>query len=260
MSETLYERLTASKKYADVCPDTVRRLCDECASRYKKPKDAEKAVREKLHGITGAFLTEGELRACEAAVREYAQTPTDAALERILRCHASTRERLPLARTDAIFDRLTALTGTPRRVLDLACGIDPVYLAARGQAVTGVDISGRAVELIRRFARETGAPAEAVCGDLLCEDAFPAERFDLALLFKALPLIERQRAGEGQRLLERIPAACIAVSFPTRSLSGRDVGMEKNYMTMMEAMLPEDRVLSAQFTEGNELFCLLKER
>ena len=42
------DKLLQSKKYRDICPDTVRRVWSECARRYKKPKDAEKAAREIL--------------------------------------------------------------------------------------------------------------------------------------------------------------------------------------------------------------------
>lgn len=259
MNEQLEARLLGSKKYASVCPDTVRRVCVECAQRYKKPKDAEKAAREKLHGITGAFLTAAEAARCLSAIRTYAEERSDAALSAVLACHASTRERLPLERTDAIFDRLFA-AGTSGTLLDLACGIDPVYLAARGHAVTGVDISGASVDLINGFAALTGMNAKGVLGDLLCPGAWEAERHDMALLFKALPLIERQESGAGRALLERIPARFIAVSFPTRTLGGRDVGMEAHYARMMEAMLPESRRIIDSFTEGNELFCLLGEK
>ena len=46
MREEPLERLLASKKYRDICPDTVRRVWSECQRRYKKPKEIEKAARE----------------------------------------------------------------------------------------------------------------------------------------------------------------------------------------------------------------------
>ena len=64
----LTEKLLQSKKYGGVCPDTVRRVVRECAAKYKKEKDVEKAAREHLHGVTSAFMTESECRkACIAA-------------------------------------------------------------------------------------------------------------------------------------------------------------------------------------------------
>ena len=62
MSNELFEKLSTNKKYRDVCPDTIRRVIAECEGRYKKAKDMDKAVREKLHGITSAFMNEQEYK------------------------------------------------------------------------------------------------------------------------------------------------------------------------------------------------------
>lgn len=254
MSNDYLEKLLQSKKYRDVCPDTVRRVWDECSAKYKKPKDADRAAREALHGITGAFLTPAEVRECAWAMQAWrAGGQTDAQLENILNKHASTRERLPLADMDALYARIFDITGKPGRVLDLACGINPIYLGARGIAVTGADISGAAVKLINSF----GAPCSAVCADLLC--GIPKGRYDLALLFKVLPLLERQRAGSAMAVMQSVNAAYIVASFPTRTLGGRNVGMAAHYADWMAAHLPDGRAVAGQFETENELFYILKE-
>ena len=242
------EKLLQSKKYRDVCPDTVRRIWAECEARYKKPKDADKAAREALHGITGAFLTPAD-----AADRP------DALLAEALRRHASTRERLPLHAMDALYGRIFEITGRPGRALDLACGINPIYLGARGFDVTGVDISAAAVGLVNGFGASCGAPVRAVCADLLCEGGIPAERFDVALMFKVLPLLERQRTGAAVRVMDAVNAAFIVASFPTRTLGGRNVGMAGHYADWMAAHLPGNRAVAGQFETDNELFYILKE-
>lgn len=258
MNDPWLEKLLQSKKVRDVCPDTVRRVWAECRAKYKKPKDAERAAREALHGITGAFLTPAEASACAWAMQAWhAGGRTDAQLENILNKHASTRERLPLASMDALYAQIFDVAGRPGRVLDLACGINPIYLAARGMSVTGADISGTAVGLVNAFGQNCGLPAEAVCADLLC--GVPGGRYDLALLFKALPLLERQRAGSAGAVLSKIDARMIAVSFPTRTLGGRNVGMAAHYADWMARNLPAGRAVAGRFETENELFYLLKE-
>ena len=261
MNNDYQEKLLQSKKYRDVCPDTLVRLWAECEVKYKKPKDVDRAVREALHGITGAFLTPAEASECAWAMQSWhAGGRTDAQLENILNKHASTRERLPLADMDALYARIFDVAGRPGHILDLACGINPIYLAARGLRVTGVDISGAAVSAVNTFGQSCGMPADAVCADLLCPGAIPAGRYDLALLFKALPLLERQRSGAARKLLRQIPAKVVAASFPTRTLGGRNVGMAAHYAAWMEAHLPENRAVLASFETDNELFYLLEER
>ena len=130
--DTVLSKLLASKNYRDVCPETVRRVWNECRGRYKKVKDAEKAAREALHGISGAFMTPQEARQLDENMQIWHTEHTDVGMEKMLSHHASTRERLPLAEMDALYQRIFTLTGKPRSVLDLACGINPLYLGARG--------------------------------------------------------------------------------------------------------------------------------
>ena len=241
MNDELLNKLASNKKYGDVHPDAIRRAIAECEGRYKKPKDLEKAVREKLHGITSAFNGLDRARASDE-------------LEALLACHASTRERLPLARMDALYGRIFERTGAPRDVLDLACGLNPLYLLRRYPCpVTGVDVSRSCIELLSGEPNFTGRWA-----DLLTDGAVPRERFHVALLFKILPLMERQKPGAAMDLMERIDAKYLVVSFPTRSLGGRNVGMERNYSEWMEAHMPAGRAIASRFTSENELFYILK--
>lgn len=253
--EELLDKLLHSKKYQDVCPDTVRRIFSECLLKYKKPKDAERAAREQLHGITGAFNDLGG----EVQRKVYAlESSDDCALTAILSRHASTRERLPLARMDALYAQIFEATGCPSSILDLACGLNPIYLLHRFDCdVLGVDISRSCVELIDA-AKQEGS--HGVCADLLCDGAIPAERFDICLLFKILPLLDRQRSGAAMDVLRRVNAEYIVISFPTRTLGGRNVGMEENYSAWMESHLPDEYAVAERFTAENELFYILKEK
>ena len=242
MNEELLAKLASNKKYGDVHPDAIRRAIAECEGRYKKAKDLEKAVRERLHGITSAFNGLDRAR------------PSDD-LEHLLSCHTSTKERLPLERMDAMYSRVFEVTGEPQSILDLACGLNPLYLLRLYPCpVTGVDVSRSCVELLCAEPNFTGRWA-----DLLSEDAVPTERFHIALLFKILPLLERQSSGAAAELMERIDAEYLVISFPTRTLGGRNVGMERNYSEWMEAHIPEGRAVAERFTIENELFYILKE-
>lgn len=260
MNRDWLDKLLQSKKYRDVCPDTVRRVWAACEAKYKKPKDADKAAREALHGITGAFMTPADAAACSDSLRDWVvlERP-DALLSEALRRHASTRERLPLRAMDALYGRIFDITGKPGRVLDLACGINPIYLGARGHDVTGVDISAAAVGLVNGFAASCGAPVRAVCADLLCDGGIPDNRYDVALMLKLLPLLERQRSGAAARAMDAVNAAFIVASFPTRTLGGRNVGMAAHYSDWMAAHLPAARSIAATFETENELYFILEE-
>ncbi|MGI6238162.1 MAG: Rmt family 16S rRNA (guanine(1405)-N(7))-methyltransferase [Christensenellales bacterium] len=248
MMEAALARLRTARKYADVCEDTQRRVLEDAFSRHKKPKDAEKAARETLHAITGAFMSAEELRR--------ARTALDAGdLDGALRMHASTRERMPLA---DFYAQLFARTGEPARVLDLACGINPLYLGSRGIEVHGIDISGAQAQLVNDWAARTGARASVAVHDLLSDGAIPSDAFDLALAMKLLPVLETQRKGAGARLLRDIRAARTAVTFPTRTLGGRGVGMERHYTQWFESIPRDGWAIEDRYVMQGELIYILK--
>ena len=53
--------IAISKKYRDICPDTVRRVFEAERAKYKSEKEADKAAKAHLHQITGAFMTADEM-------------------------------------------------------------------------------------------------------------------------------------------------------------------------------------------------------
>ena len=241
-AEELAAKICAAKKYADICPAAVLRVARTLQGRYPSDKAWEKAVKERLHGLTGAFVQGGR--------GDIDVSDGDEALEALLRQHASTRERLPLSRMDSVYGQIFRLTGSPESILDLACGLNPVYLRARWPLcrVLGIDVSRRCAEL-----------SGGVWGDLLQPETLPGERFHIALMLKLLPLLEREREGAGAELLHRVNAEYAVVSFPTRTLSGRNVGMARHYGAWLREHMPGNRREAGVLETENEIYYVLKE-
>ena len=215
-------------KYADICPDTVARLTAQAAARYRSAKEADKAVKTALHQITGAFMTPDELKRARKLLASAGDDPARA-LSETLALHSSTRERLP--HIDAFYDALLGPIGA-RTLLDLACGLNPIYLGSRGFVVRGVDISGGCIALVNDWAAARGWDVSAECRDLLCDPHLPGAAAALAM--KLLPVLEQQEKGAAMRLLGRLPAPVIIVTFPMKTLGGRGVGMERHYSEWFE--------------------------
>ena len=113
-------RAEADKIIADAKAKAADIVKTAQAEAAKSKADAEKAAREALHGITGAFLTPAEASECAWAMQSWhAGGRTDDQLENILNKHASTRERLPLRAMDALYGRIFDITGKPARSFDM---------------------------------------------------------------------------------------------------------------------------------------------
>lgn len=249
------DALLTSKKYGCLCTETVERAFQQAFARHKNLKDADKAARAHLHGIAGAYGTEKELSAARGLAALY-QNGDKGALNRALMLHASTRERL--SKIDELYDTVFQETGEPGLILDLACGLNPLYLGARGLSVFGIDIHGGAVEVVNTWASALSWPVRAEVKDALSFSDYPAA--DLALMMKLLPVLEHEKRGAAKALLLSVPARWKLITFPTRTLGGRRVGMEKQYSESFEALAEETgHEIALRFIMADELCYLARK-
>jgi 16S rRNA (guanine(1405)-N(7))-methyltransferase len=258
--------LRQSAKYRDLCDQTIDRIAADAARRHAHPADAVKAAKRKLHQIFAAYSSQPSLR---HLLRDVERLPMrlddpvafDAGAERLLGEHASTAERL--AAKGKPYSDLWAITGIPATVLDLACGYHPFALPWMGLPATtqyqAFDIDKRLVGGVKLFLQKANQPGSAACGDLLVEA--PKIQADVALLLKTLPVLEQQEKNAAVKVLRAIPARHIIVSFPLRTLGGRDVGMTETYERQMQRILSELRpsVLLKILQNGNETIYVVQK-
>jgi len=128
-----------------------------------------------------------------------------------------------------------------RSVLDVACGLNPLAQPwmplAPGAAYYACDIYADMIAFLNDYFRLTGVPGQAQVCDLVADP--PRQPVDLALVLKALPPLELLEKRAGLNLLRALNAKYLLVSFPARSLGGRDKGMVEHYagrfLTVAEA-------------------------
>jgi len=239
--------LLASPKYRGIFPGAVERVYREQMLRHR-PRDAAKAARAELHRIAGAFLTANELKRLRGCL-ERARSGDGGARFEALALHASTRERLP--EIDALYERAFRSLGRPKVVADLACGLNPLYLGAQGIAVRGIELNVDAAQLVNDWAAALGWDVWVEPGDLA--GSAPLPEADLTLLMKLLPLLDKQMPGGGMALLARVRSPRALATFPTRTLSGRNVGMRGHYETSFEQNLPPGARIADKFVAAGEL-------
>ena len=234
-----------SSKYRAIAPDAVKRIAaEECK---KGGADCEKRARNRLHQIADAFMNQKEQSMLWAMLE---RGDMDAALNQ----HASTRERM--ASRDEYIALIARYCPPGGTICDAACGLNPLMLGAAGYAVRGLDIQMTCVDVINAWVRREGWDVKAEGADLLGRTELPQS--DLALFMKLLPVLDAQRAGEGMRLLRLSSSPRVIVSFPTRTLGGRGVGMERNYGERFEAALPDEFEICERIVIGSELFYALR--
>lgn len=260
-AQELAVELRAARKYRHVCDQTLERVAAWALERHAGAH-AVKEAKRKLHQVYGAYFDRMDWSRIEATVEGLSARSDEATLEwacrGILESHASARERL--AHYECIWPRLFAELGEPRVVLDLACGLNPFSRPWRYMPEDGiyhaVDIDTRLCSLLNRFFALLQFPHSASCADLLVHP--PSTQADVVLLLKTLPCLEQQEKGVSRRLLDTLRAQAFVLSFPTRSLGGREKGMARHYDDFMAALLAGRPWRFSRFEAGPEAFYIVQ--
>jgi 16S rRNA (guanine(1405)-N(7))-methyltransferase len=242
--DDVVQAVRTSRRYQWVAPSVVTRLAAEEIPKARNAADAEKRTKRRLHQIFGAYAQPLPYSAIASRI-ESTITSADgaevrAACEWVLGLHASTRERLLLL--PQFYADVLALTGPPRRLLDVACGLNPFAWPWMGLdpadcSYAAFDIDTQLAPVLRRFFDGVGVTHEVGVVDALEPVALPAA--DVALVLKSVPCLEQQRAGAGLALLDRLDAPWLVVSYPTRSLGGHGKGMLRTYRSQFAALLAQ---------------------
>jgi 16S rRNA (guanine(1405)-N(7))-methyltransferase len=222
----------ATVKYSQVSDVLIRRIAAQELTRRRTLKEAIEATRNKLHQVAGLYQ-EPKMR-YGPWLAELRAAGSDRAAQlticrKLMRHHTSTREREPSI--DAFYAAIFAGLPPVHSVLDIACGLNPLYAPwmplAAGAAYHALDVYADMLAFVGATLGDLHVAAQPMLRDVLDDGPLPA--VDLALVLKTVPCLEQVDPDAGVRLLDKIHARTIVVSFPTRSVGGKNVGMAAHY-------------------------------
>ena len=207
--------------------------------------------------------------------------------------HVSTRERL--ADAQEIYGYIGGVIKPGDAIADIGCGYNPFalpFLPTRPAGYAAFDICERTVSLINLYFKPLGPGfaayvfdaaagttlsdaaagttlsdvaagttlSDAVAGTTLSDAAAGAPApiaADIVLMLKLFPLLERQRKGRTFELLAETAFRAAIVSFPTKSASGRERGMEAFYSDAFARGLPPSLSVADFAVFGNEMIYVI---
>ena len=240
--EAFVSKIKASRKYRNICEDTIRDVIENALPKHQRAKDAIKAAKTKLHRIQAAYLGklffEDELDILARLYSHGDMNGVKAICLKLMSEHASTRERIPIL--DRFYKEIFAVTGIPARILDVACGIHPLSIPwmdlPDGASYWAYEIDGELVSCLSKYFEAIGfEQSQARLQDVICTP--PAETGDIAFVMKMVPCLERREKGCSIRLLETLKVRHLVVSFPIKSLSGRSKHMPSFYSRFFSDMV-----------------------
>ncbi len=220
-------------KYRHISPELLYRIGRDELKKRPRHKEAVKGMKGRLHQIGGAYL-DSNPKYGRLLTQLQASDDRPAACRNIMRQHSSTRERLPIL--DRFYSTIFADLPPIHSVLDIASGFNPLARAwmplAPRASYTAYDIYGDMMPFLQAAMRlmvdkEDGANQTAVQQDIISRP--PTKRAELALILKTLPVLAMVDETAVSRLLDTIQAEYLLISFPVRSLGGRQKGMVQHY-------------------------------
>jgi 16S rRNA (guanine(1405)-N(7))-methyltransferase len=228
------DTVKSSAKYSSIDQNLVEWLIQRESTVTTKEKDLVDRVRRKLHQVAGAYQ-EKPIRYSEAG-RQVENLPVDLTSLEVrdfcstyLQRHASTHERLPFLTDfyEIVFSRI----GLFDSIYDFACGLNPLAISwmnlPKNVKYFGCDIYTDQIDFLNCFLMHEKISGRIENVNLLTR--IPDRKVDVAFLLKTIPCLEQLDKSIGQRLLDRIKANTIIISFPAASLSGKNKGMRVNY-------------------------------
>ena len=234
--ERLVAAVLKSPKYTNVCEDLIRNIGGREFAKGQNLKVALKATKNKLHQIGGAYflrkpnyalwltkLTEAKNLGDQRLLKE---TCTE-----IMNYHHSTKERLKIL--DQFYMRIFSFLPHVKSIIDLACGLNPLsipWMPITAQVkYYAYDIYKDMIDFLNSFMAIYKVQGFAEVRDVT--QKAPVADADVAFMLNTIPCLEQIEKHVGLRILESINSNFLVVSFPVKSLCGR----EKNMRTYYEA-------------------------
>ncbi len=262
--EQIVQAVLSSPRYQHFHEGATRTIARQEVGKHRTLVEAIKATKSKLHQVSGAYLERGAhyadwLEALRAAAKTGEQERIRAACASIMRAHASTRERLPML--EALYQETLGRLGSIQSVLDLGCGLNPLALPwmplDADTRYYACDLDGQVVVFIDEALRILGQPGQATACNLL--EGTPQQQVDVALALKLLPCLEQLDKAISLRLLESVQARHLIVSFPVKSLGGRNKGMPANYAARFQELVAQTAWSVQRFAFQSELVFVVKK-
>lgn len=204
----------------------------------KVSAEIEAKVKAVLHQTWDAYFAS---RPDWKKLQQRLEADVGNAVHELLSLHSSTRERQEIY--TEFYKRIFEITGMPTSILDVACGFNPLAYdfmnLKSGTKYFASDIDIEEIEFLKSAVETLKPPIEFhfECKDLIV-DEFQA--VDVAFLFKVLQPLEQQKKGSAIEVVRKINVKWLVITFPTKSISGKQKGMVEFYKAWFAANIESE--------------------
>ena len=200
--------------------------------KSKEFKRITKQIRNELNRIYGIFKLNKNLT---------------------LENHKSTKERMKIY--PFIYKKIFSITGEPKRILDISCGLNPLsykYLGYKPYYIA-TELTKKDCEVLRYYFKKENINGNVLQINLLKQNKFP--NADIAFLFKILDIIKDKKLVEN--IIKDLSVKYIVVSFSLIDIKGKK--MNYPLQGWFQRMLKRLNLKYILIKEENEIFYVIKK-
>ncbi|MCJ7694107.1 MAG: hypothetical protein MUO40_01645 [Anaerolineaceae bacterium] len=260
--QDLLKSVMNNPKYKEIIPSLVERIVKDETLKNKSNSEIVKSTRSLLHQIGGAYLNSKiDYAKWLDQFRLFPPDMKDANVQHTLKVmmqlHASSKERLPIL--DTFYKTIFADLPPISSILDLACGLNPLsipwMLLSDDFTYIACDIYTDMLDFHNSLFKHFNIKGKAYGCDLTKLDSLP--QVQMTFILKTLPCLEQLNKQISFSLLQAIRSEYVLVSFPVKSLSGREKGMHNTYSRHFKELLTDSSWKVRSFEFSSELAFLL---
>jgi len=255
------DAVLASKKYSNVDRSVVERITAEAIPKHTKHKETIKAIKKELHIIHESFLQAGCFVKADMMLDNYSgydiKSDKDITLK-LMALHTSTKERL--GQEVEIYKYISQYIKAEDSVIDIGCGLNPLalpFFIELPKNYTAYDIDTSTINTLNKYFKIAGLPYTSEICDAAVQ--IPKEHGDILLMLKLFPVLEQQKKGRAFEIIKELSCCISIVSFPIKSTSGKEKGMEEFYTAYFEKNLPTGLLIIEKVRFSNEIFFILEK-
>ncbi len=215
-------------------------------NRAKKSKEYKQIIKDirailrRFHGLFQTNTTEsGRQVLFEMLDSSKQKVDLNEIARQLLSIHESTKERLVIYKQ--LYHDVFGITGMPKAILDLGCGLNPaslVYMHLVDQDKTveyyAYDINAKERDLLNAFFEQAHALNSQFVGKaqylnlLNMQEVEELPKADVCFLFKVTDILDQGKGHKRtEQLLEQLTVRHIVLSFPTKTMSGKKMTAPK---------------------------------
>lgn len=249
--QEIIDKVRSSNKYSSIDCNLITKIVNEEYKKYKNEKEVLKKVKTRLHQIHEIYISNTDINATKKLVikNDY---------DGILKLHKSTLERWSFY--EDFYRQIFNITKIPNCILDLGCGYNPFSIPYMGLGTDfkyyAYDVNYEISDILNQYFKLNKYDGISEVMDLTLMS--PPNRVDVAFVLKFIPLF-LQQAKNSLDFLKSINSEYIVVSFPTVTITGKNIGMKNNYEYQFKELIKDDFILTKELLFINEIVFIIQK-